>query len=258
MTTCLPDGSPYPDKERRLNDFTTRSFRDTADGDYIAARMAYRARLLPQFLWLSLQCLEKYLKCTLVLNRVSAKNIRHELTPLLDRFRVAGKFDIRMSKSSRTFVEYLDTFGRHRYFETSYHAWGLEIMQLDRAVWELRRYAQVIDYYITTAGKIVHLLEPELQRLKNAERRPHQYRIFGGVLEDLIAKRSHPARAQLLWQNAFLGERYRRTVRLARHIRFANSPLSLHPEILDEVLKYVYLPRDVIDLYRKLVAQPKE
>jgi len=29
-----------------------------------------------------------------------------------------------------------------------------------------------------------------------------------------------------------------------------NSPLSLHPELLDEVLKYVYLPKDVIMAYR--------
>jgi len=28
-----------------INDFAIRSFRDTADGDYIAARMAFRAAL---------------------------------------------------------------------------------------------------------------------------------------------------------------------------------------------------------------------
>ena len=56
-----------------VNDFATRSFRNMADEDYIAARMAYRAQLVPQFLWLSLQALEKYLKCILVLNRIPAR-----------------------------------------------------------------------------------------------------------------------------------------------------------------------------------------
>ena len=32
-----------------------------------------------------------------------------------------------------------------------------------------------------------------------------------------------------------------------------NSPLSLHPEILEEVLKYVYLPKDVVDAYKNMV-----
>lgn len=259
MTTCLPDGSPYPYRERLLNDFTTRSFRDTADGDYIAARMAFRATLVPQFLWLSLQCLEKYLKCILVLNRVSARrHTRHELNPLLKQFRAAGKFEIKMSNSSRTFVDYLDTYGRHRYFETSYYAQGLEIMQLDRAAWELRRYAHVIDYYSTMSGRVVHLLEPQLRQLENASRRPHRYQILGGALEKIIAKRGHPAREPLLWQNAFFGERHRRTVRLARHFRVANSPLSVHPEILAEVLKYVYLPSDVVEGYRQLAHSQKK
>ena len=51
-----------------LNDFATRSFREIADCDYIAARLSYRAQLVPQFLWQSLQAIEKYLKCALVLN----------------------------------------------------------------------------------------------------------------------------------------------------------------------------------------------
>ena len=36
-----------------LNDFALRSFREIADGDYIAARLSFRAQLVPQFLWQS-------------------------------------------------------------------------------------------------------------------------------------------------------------------------------------------------------------
>ena len=35
------------DHDALVNDFALRSFRDMADGDYIAARMACRAALLP-------------------------------------------------------------------------------------------------------------------------------------------------------------------------------------------------------------------
>ena len=56
--------------DRLVNDFATRSFREIADGDYIAARMSFRALLVPQFLWQSLQAMEKYLKCILVLNPI--------------------------------------------------------------------------------------------------------------------------------------------------------------------------------------------
>ncbi|MBU0482592.1 MAG: hypothetical protein KKG47_15985 [Proteobacteria bacterium] len=66
-----------------LNDFAIRSFRDVADSDYIAARMAYRAQLVQQFLWSGLQAMEKYLKCILLLNRIKAKNVRHDLAVAL-------------------------------------------------------------------------------------------------------------------------------------------------------------------------------
>ena len=54
------------EQDRHLNSWAFRSFRDIADGDYIAARMAYRAQLPAQFLWASQQALEKYLQVHLV------------------------------------------------------------------------------------------------------------------------------------------------------------------------------------------------
>src|SRR6266571_4943728 len=62
-----------------VNDFAVRCFRDIADGDYIAARMACRAALVMQFLWASQQAIEKYLKGILLLNRIPAKDVRHDL-----------------------------------------------------------------------------------------------------------------------------------------------------------------------------------
>jgi hypothetical protein len=54
-----------------LNNFALCCFRDIADGDYITARMAFRAGLIPQALWSSEQAIEKYV-CILLLQRVEA------------------------------------------------------------------------------------------------------------------------------------------------------------------------------------------
>lgn len=234
-----------------LNNFAVRSFRDIADCDYIAARLAYRAQLVPQFLWSSLQSIEKYLKCVLVLNRIRAPK-SHDLGEILNILEKAKRFDLRLTPATREFFIYLDTYGRHRYFETPYFTKGLEIVRLDRAVWEIRRYAQVLDYQVTShEGRKINMLHPMLDVIETAERcSPHKFFIIGGHLEAIIAKQSNPAREPLLWQNAFFGRKPRKTVRLASYMHAANSPLSLHPEILDEVLKYVFLPKDVINAYR--------
>lgn len=234
-----------------LNDFAIRSFRDIGDGDYISARLAFRAQLIPQFLWASLQALEKYLKCILVLNRIRAPR-GHDLDELLRALGATSKFQLQLSKKTTEFLSHLDTYGRHRYYESPYFILGSEIISLDRAVWEVRRYARVLDYDITTPeGKKINLLDLELEANERArESAPYKFNIIGGRLESIIAKPNHPAREPLLWQNAFFGRRPRKTIRLPGRMEGGNSPLSLHPEILDEVLKYVFLPKDVVAAYR--------
>jgi integrase len=68
--------------DAHLNNFAMQCFRDIADGDYIAARMAFRADLIPQALWASEQAIEKYLKAILLLRRVGCGLRRSELANL--------------------------------------------------------------------------------------------------------------------------------------------------------------------------------
>jgi hypothetical protein len=51
--------SPSEVSQWRLDDFAIRCFRDIADGDYVSARMAYRAQLTVQYLWAGQQAIEK-------------------------------------------------------------------------------------------------------------------------------------------------------------------------------------------------------
>jgi len=110
----------------------------------------------------------------------------------------------------------------------------------------------VVDYKLKIhTGKEIHLLPHELKKNEHAESRPPQeFSIVGGHLEKVLAKRDHPSRPALIWHNMYFGSGRRTSVRHRKMSTSGNSPLSLHPEILDEVLKYVFLPKDVIAAYR--------
>jgi hypothetical protein len=219
-----------------VDDFAIRSFRDEGDADYIAARMACRARLVTPSLWSSQQTIEKYLKCILLLNRIPAKYVNHDLVAALGAIDSSGKVILDLAPVTRKFIEYIDAFGSFRYLEASNVAHGGNLIKLDRTAWELRRYC--------TQSK-------DLRNLAiRSGRTPPRARIPGGYLESVIDKPSDPARGPLLWCNAFFGGRQRRRLRIDNWFKAVNSPLYLHPEILDEVLKYAHVPRSVADGYR--------
>ncbi len=181
----------------------------------------------------------------------------HSIDKLLLAFEAKKKFDIRISADARKFLTYVDTFGRFRYFETPYYTFGDELFRLDRTVWELRRFTRVLDHRLRIGnGKEVHLLEHELKANELAEQRaPQDFSIIGGQLEAILAKKDHPSRSALIWHNLYFGRSRRKTVQHRRRSSSGNSPLSLHPEILDEVLKYVFLPNDVISAYRSAAGR---
>lgn len=83
-----------------IDDFAVRSFRDVADADYIAARLACRAALTIQYLWASQQAVEKYLKCTLLLNRVPSKDVRHDLGKALGKIEKSGKVALDLTEKN--------------------------------------------------------------------------------------------------------------------------------------------------------------
>lgn len=219
-----------------LNDFAERSFRDIADGDYIAARMACRAALVTQFLWASQQAVEKYLKCILLLNRIPAKHVKHNLGEALRKIKGSDKVSLDLTRGTEEFIGMLDQYGPYRYLEVSNIGFGADLVTLDRAVWELRRYCTLAE-------------EPKQQKLHNGVAVP-LVRISGGYLEELIDNPKSLAREPLLWQNAFFGTRTKKRVRLNTWFKGHNAPLYLNPQILDEVLKYVHIPKELANGYR--------
>lgn len=240
-----------------VNDFAIRCFRETADKDYIAARMAYRARLIQPFLWSALHCLEKYVKGILVLNRVKAHS-GHSVLPGIERMKQHGKFELDLSAETIQFIKKLEDYGaEYRYYEVSYDTRPFDIIRLDRAIWELRRYCQPLDYDIVDmGGKTINLLKLELERIHRAKANNEKGTcIMGGILEQIIEKKDHPAREALIWNNLFLGPSRRKGVKMHSRWESGNSPFFLHPEIIDEVLKYVFIPKSIADGVRQYAKE---
>ena len=90
-------------RDRKLNSWAFRSFRDVADGDYVAARIAHRAQLPVQFLWSSQQAIEKYLKCALFIRRIPARGVKHDLAPALKLLVEAG-VPLELTERSQKFI----------------------------------------------------------------------------------------------------------------------------------------------------------
>jgi HEPN domain-containing protein len=242
-----------------LNDFATRSFRDTADEDYIMARSAYRAELYAQFLWSGLQAIEKYIKAILLYNRIAqpqkqGARLGHDLERGLNELKRLP-FAVKLSKPSLDIITHLDTYGRFRYLDTPYHIHGDELIKLDRAVWELRLYCQVLNYTVELGDELVEMLPLNLAKIEKAMENPKPVVEFTGVIEAILSKKDHPARPALVWKNLFFNRHQRKTIKWRTHMHAVNSPLSLRPELLEDVCKYVWLPREVIRAYEEELRQ---
>ncbi len=222
--------------EWKVNQFAIRSFRDQGDEDYISARMACRAQLVSPFLWSSQQTIEKYLKCILLLNRIPAKSVMHDLCEAVELIKRSDKLVFELTPKSQQFIDHVDRYGPFRYLEISNIAYGKQLISLDGAAWELRRYCTLSD--APRKVTIQRGVTPPIVRLP------------GGYLEKIIDNLEHPAREPLLWQNAFFGKRGRKRIRYHSWFKATNAPLYLHPEILEEVWKYVYLPKPIRDGYK--------
>jgi hypothetical protein len=186
--------------------------------------------------------IEKYLKCILLLNRIPAKSVKHDLGKGLMAITNSGKIALGLSPATKAFIEHADTFGKYRYLEVSRFASGRHLPHLDRTAWELRRFCALSD-----APRKITLTKGII---------PPKVRIPGGYLEQIIDNKKSPAREPLLWHNAFFGLRQRRRVQVYPWLQFTNAPLYLNPQILDEIVKYVYLPPPLVAAY-KLQEQPQ-
>ena len=79
--------------------------------------------------------------------------IKHEINKSIERINKSGKFTIELSEDTEKFIERLESGARFRYLESSWYHVDYDLMQLDKAVSEIRRYCQSLDYDIETEGR---------------------------------------------------------------------------------------------------------
>lgn len=242
--------------DRQINSFAMASFRDMADGDYITARMACRAGLMPQFLWSAQQAFEKYLKCILLINRIPATNVGHNLVRAMELTRKVS-YPPKLRSSSQKFFDHIATYGERRYLDGCYFVEGHPLFELDMTVWDLRRYCQVLDVFGKELPKHEQaLLSAAHADLEQSEQRPPQhFRLHNGKLESILDDLKNPARGPLVWNNGFFNGSRRRKVRI-RHVMYAtNAPLTNFPYMLDDLLKYIQMPRGDEREWRKFLEE---
>lgn len=253
-----PYASEQDKLDRFVNSFGTQSFRDQADRDYIAARLACRYELFPQLLWSSHQAIEKYLKAILLYNRIKANQVGHDLAQAMSLTQ-SLPFQLKISKRTLKLIDHLAEVGEFRYIDVPFYVDGHILVDLDLAVWEVRRYCQVLDVF----GKPLPLAEQKLldaarSDLASSDIEPrHKFRLHGGLLEKIVSDRKHPSHSALLWHNPCFGVRKRATVKARYHLNAQNSLLYLYPEMLDELLKYVFIPKKLVAGYRQHLQEIK-
>jgi hypothetical protein len=217
--------------ERHLNEL-----RDTADQDYLLARIAVRYKLDPQFLWLSHQAVEKYLKLLLIFNGHSAQDVGHDVEALYQQVLAVADLPFGFPPALPGVLIYL-ALRANRYAEWPYAVSLGRLVDIDQAVWYLRRFC------VNLRGNSDRRLQLTDERIladiaRRADprfvRHPASFALTGGYLEDIMRSRTNPLRRHLTWNNLYFSRR-RRLDASQSFDRAVNSYLILQPEIISEL-----------------------
>jgi HEPN domain-containing protein len=174
-----------------LDEIAYKCFRDVADEDYICARMAFKAGLCINFHWLSLQSIEKYLKCILLLNRKKAK-FGHDLKKGLKDAKKL-KF-LHLDEDAINFIDYINKYGSPsaRYFENSIAITPPMLKRLDKAIFSIRN--------LCTKN-----IDQSLFREKQNVSEPQRFnKLEGGFLEKVLNNEwTKESKDSLIWCNYY-------------------------------------------------------
>ncbi len=243
---------------RHVIDFANRSLRNTADRDYIVARAAHRIGLTQPFQWSALQCIEKYLKAILLYSNHSARRIGHDLVEALALVNSIPDMEFRFPEGFEDFIDYLNRHGVDRYLSRPNVLRGDSLLNLDTAVWHIRRYCyNMRGTSKKRDGSTYERLPLELNRVHHPrfESHPHEFRIFNGYLEDVVKRRLESYEA-LTWKNFYYGRRRKLSIKNVRLRAGSTNPThALHPEAFSELAKLVDFPAPVRDYYLKRATE---
>ena len=247
-----------PTDQALINQFAIRCFRDTGDADYMAARLAMRARLAGPFLWSATHAIEKYLKCILMLNRQTTVDLKHSIEAALNRVNKDLLFKIQLGPAEQRLFDHLAEWNSDRYLLHSYMLHDEELLVLDRLVWRLRQYCQPLDVVHYADPRSDEVLLDNVRRIEARLSGPAKAgHIEGGLLENVLADKKHKSRNALIWANTQYCVKRRTKVWFTRGFMAVNAPLWLNPELAPQVARWMFVPKDVIEGARQLVNRRK-
>lgn len=241
-------------KRKNLYRLAIQCFRDTADQDYIHARLAYQNKLIPQFLWSSLHCLEKYSKCMLVANGNEVINVGHKISPLINKFEEDAGLNIYLSTDVKDFIRRLDETAKYRYMTVSNVSKGYDLFLLDKSIHEIRRYCQQFSF--EKEEKKSQVLELSNKNIEGRIKDIQRISLEGGVLERILKDKKHPARKALIYQNAFFSTRKRSTISIKKNITAYNSVFFQNHELFELAKQYIKVEHEVKKAYENEFSLP--
>ena len=241
-----------PNEHALINDLAIRCFRETGDGDYIAARMAMKAGLPVQFLWSALQAIEKYLKCILVLNRYEAKTA-HDLQRALDTIHQHLPFTIKLTPDEQAVFSHIAESGENRYLIESLEVFDYELTHFDTLVWKLRQYCVPLDVTHYNDKPDQTVLMQNVARVEAALSGPAEGgHLEHGSLEKILDDSMSPAREGLIWRNAMFGGQQAMTAETHWGFKAINAPLWLRPELAQVAKQWVQIHRNDVKAFDAL------
>ncbi len=202
---------------------------------YIAARVLYRYGVGPQFLWLALQSIEKYLKAILLYNDRLTKGLSHDIEKSFQKIKEISDISFQFPHELPKFIAYVNQQGINRYFEFAAYALGDELQKLDSTVWHIRRYCKYLRGYSTPdqTGMRIPLSESEIATIRSFQiKDSNKFRIPGGLLENALENKESDLRKHLVWKNSYYGTYKKKIIRIRRRSWSKNPAPVLYPEIL--------------------------
>jgi len=236
------------------------SFRDTADRDYIAARLLHRAELTEQFSWSALQSLEKYLKAILLYHNIATCDLKHNLTKALSRVQSISVLGFSISERAMKFIDYINSQGPDRYSLGIRYTLGNELMDLDHTVWQVRRFCD--DFFFPHNEQ--RLRDHDRARLDfvksdKAKQNKALFRLDKcGFLEQVLDDKKHPAlREILVWKNLYFAGANRRTIRrnVTRH--WSQPAHYIYPDVFKWACTRIQIPKIIKEEMKKRLVSPE-
>lgn len=256
--------------EIKQEGFIKGCFVAAADADYITARWSFFQEFYPGFGWLSLHCLEKYLKAILLLNGESAKEQSHDVALLYaevlaiavelipEQFECIREWGASShpARTPREFIDHLTGSASQvsRYMMIGHNVETMDLHMLDEMVFALRR----ICCRLEIEGARFGLPEPQQTNRQILKSDRSFFPPMGLLMDDLL---DHPDSTEglahvLFLHNLKFGKYYRGKTELPKRYFKSGSPSIVERMILRPLRELAELTKQGSD--SDLLAQSQE